>query len=256
MTEQIIDTTAEALRVGDVFTVADGRGTAPLYISESGYISHRELIVTEVDTECGDIRSRRIKFGFANDGGNDSNLRVLGKLFENSHPVTIVKTPEWERELMGESADELARQLRVAQVDLAEAKALAEARQGRIEEMRRRGDEERARNRRDWEAINEHMNQYADKVSWCDEYENIHLSEMNELISTFQFTGRTKTYRVAVTLTSTYHGSVEVEASSPEQAESAVHEMGNEEIYREAGWMDAYRNSATDDVEVDEVESA
>ena len=83
--------------------------------------------------------------------------------------------------------------------------------------------------RRDWNTLNEHLNEYADQKSMCDDYEN-QLSEWNDEFSTLELTGRTKTYEVQVTVRAEFHKTVTVEATTSQAAKEQVDDMDDSEI--------------------------
>lgn len=91
--------------------------------------------------------------------------------------------------------------------------------------------------REDFQRVNEHMNSYADEVSWCGDYEDIHLRDLNNLLRSgeFEFTGRERDFEVDVTVTITYSGSVSVTAGNLDAAREMVDEMSTSDVVGSLG---------------------
>jgi hypothetical protein len=108
--------------------------------------------------------------------------------------------------------------------------------------------------REDLRRVNEYLNDTAHKADWCGEYED-HIERINGILhSTVEFTGRAKDFEVEVSLTSTFTSTITISARNADQAEHKVNNMGISEVYQMAGLATVYNDSATDTVEVTNVE--
>ena len=96
------------------------------------------------------------------------------------------------------------------------------------------GNEARA----DWSLLNEALNEYADNKGLCGEYER-QLDEWNDSFGTLKLEGRTKTYSVELTVRASFTTTVEVEATSEDDATDKAGNLDWDEVTANLDMSDA-----------------
>lgn len=81
----------------------------------------------------------------------------------------------------------------------------------------------------DWDELNSELNEYADENSFCEKYEQ-RINEWNDQFSVMKLVGRKKTYEVELSVTARYSVTVEVEATSEEEASEAAGELDWDDV--------------------------